>query len=279
MQLKKKRNAPLEAGLYLIATPIGNLEDITYRAVRVLEECDIVYCEDTRVTKKLFSAYGIDTKLANYHDHNASKVRPIIAKQIEQGLKVGLVSDAGTPLISDPGYKLVRECQEHGLSYTLIPGACAAISGLVLSGMPTDTFFFAGFYDAKKAPGFSDVEGPIIFYESAKRLIKTLQALSKTFSNRSCAVVREISKTFEEARRGEFAEVIEYYTAKPPKGEVVVVLSPPDKVLAEASEEQIEAMLTDAMGKMSLKDATDLVAGNLDVPKKKVYKIALDLKK
>jgi len=267
----------LKGGLYLVATPIGNLGDITLRALETLRSCDVIACEDTRVSRKLLSAYGIDKPLISYHDHNADQIRPLILDKITNGHAVVLISDAGTPLISDPGYKLVRHCYEVELPVTFLPGPSAVIAGLVLSGMACDRFLFAGFADKATYPELSSINMTLIFFESAKRLSATLKDMAKAFPNREVSVVREITKLFEEVRRGSFDELIHYYEEKgPPKGEVVLVLSP--KGAQDAPVEDVDHLLRQALASHSIRDACTLVAGTLGVPRKQIYQRALELK-
>jgi 16S rRNA (cytidine1402-2'-O)-methyltransferase len=267
----------LKPGLYIIATPIGNLGDITLRALETLKACDVIVCEDTRVTKKLLSHFGIQKPLLSYHDYNADEVRPILIKKLHQDQIVGLVSDAGTPLISDPGYKLVRHCQEENIYVTTLPGASSVLAGLILSGMPSNRFTFCGFVDKSHFPSLASYESTLIFFESAKRLLTTLVEMKAVFNNRDCSVVREISKIFEESRRGSFDDLIHYYTHEGyAKGEVVIVLGPPAK--ETLSDENICHALRMALQSHTLKDAVTLVSGSLNVPKKHVYKLAINLR-
>lgn len=268
----------LKGGLYIVATPIGNLGDITVRALETLKGCDVIACEDTRVSRKLLSAYGIDKPLLSYHDHNAAQARPVILDKIASDQAVALVSDAGTPLISDPGYKLVQRCYEAGLPVTFLPGASAVMAALVLSGMPTDRFLFAGFADRKAYPELSPLGMTLIFFESAQRLTATLKDMMHVFSNRNLAVVREITKLFEEVRRGSFEEVMQFYEENgAPKGELALVLSPP--VSPQASFTDVDQLLRDTLETHSIRDACTLVAGMLGVPRKQVYQRALALGK
>lgn len=269
---------PLKSGLYIVATPIGNLGDITLRALHVLRESTLIACEDTRVSAKLLNAYGIRKPLLSYHDHNADRIRPTLLQKLKEGEVIALISDAGTPLISDPGYKLVQTCQAEGIYVTTLPGPSSVMSGLILSGFPTDQFFFAGFVNKKTFVSLSLCPSTLIFFESAKRLLTTLQEMSFSFENRTVAVVREITKLFEETRQGTFAELIQHYEEKGhPKGEVVLVLSPPHTPAANKSEE-MDDLLQKALKTHSLKDACALVAGSLGIPKKVVYQHALSLK-
>lgn len=267
----------LKPGLYVIPTPIGNLKDITLRALEYLKACDVIYCEDTRVTGKLLQAYRIKKPLLTYHEHNAENVRAQILEKILQGVKVCLVSDAGMPLISDPGYKLVREVQARGLYFTVLPGACAAISGLCLSGMPTNQFFFAGFFESKAVKKFQAIPGTLIFYESARRLLKTLGEMGTIFEDRHVAVVREISKIYEESISGDYKEVIETFTKKNSiKGEIVIVLSPPSE--KEASITTMQEQITTLLKTHSIKDIAGIVSATHGIPKKQAYDLALEMK-
>jgi 16S rRNA (cytidine1402-2'-O)-methyltransferase len=252
--------------------------DITLRALETLKNCDVIACEDTRVSRKLLTAYSIDKPVISYHDHNADQIRPLILDKIISGKSVALISDAGTPLISDPGYKLVRACYEADLPLTFLPGPNAVIAGLVLSGMPTDRFVFAGFVDTKAYAEFASLNMTLIFFESAKRLTSSLKNMSKAFPNRTIAMVREMTKLFEEVRRGSFEELLEFYEKNgPPKGEVVLVVSPPQ--VQEVQDVDIDQLLREALASHSIRDACTLVAGTLQIPRKIIYQRALALRK
>ncbi|MDP3371530.1 MAG: 16S rRNA (cytidine(1402)-2'-O)-methyltransferase [Candidatus Paracaedibacteraceae bacterium] len=268
----------LKPGLYCVATPIGNIKDITLRALEILQACDIIACEDTRVSMNLLTHYGISTKLWSYHDHNAEHIRPQILKAISNGQSVALISDAGTPLISDPGTKLVRACHEAGQYVTTLPGASAVPSALVLSGLMSHAFAFVGFFNAKNMQQWASFNGTLVFFESPRRVVETLELMKDSFHNRTVAVVREISKMFEEVQTGDFATVIEYYEQHPPKGEIVIVLSctHADDVI---SDQTIDDALTQALQTLSIKDAAHMVAEAYKLQKKEVYKRALNLKK
>lgn len=270
-------NVSLKPGLYIIPTPIGNLKDITLRCLEYLKSCDFIYCEDTRVTLKLLQAYSINRPLLTYHEHNAEKARVEILEKIQEGAKICLVSDAGMPLISDPGYKLIREIQSKGLYYTALPGACAAISALCLSGMPTNQFFFAGFFESKMAKNLRSVPSSIIFYESARRLLKSLAALKTIFDNRQVAVVREISKIYEEVIFGDFEAVMDSLSKKSAiKGEIVVVLSP--AVERETSDNEINQEIQKLLKNHSVKDIAEIISQTFSIPKKQAYTLALEAK-
>ncbi|MCX7338533.1 MAG: 16S rRNA (cytidine(1402)-2'-O)-methyltransferase [Alphaproteobacteria bacterium] len=273
MTLPLTQTLGLKPGLYIVATPIGNLEDITVRALRILKSCDLIACEDSRISRTLLSHYSINKPLVVYHDHNADHIRPRLLQDIKDGKSIVLISDAGTPLISDPGYKLVKMCQENDVYYTVIPGACAVISGLVLSGMPSDRFFFAGFVESAKFPAHQRIDGTLIYYESSKRLVKTLQKMAQIFNNRHVTVVREITKIFEEAVAGTFEEAISHFTDHPARGEIVITLSPPSQT--ELSDDDINALLTHHLKTESVKDASRIVAETLGISKKHTYQLAL----
>ena len=216
--------------LYLIPTPIGNLEDITLRALRILKEVNIVLAEDTRTSRKLFSHYDIDTNLAPFHMHNEHKVLQKWIDRIRSGETIALVSDAGTPAISDPGFLLVRECVKNDIEVDCLPGATAFVPALVNSGLPSDKFVFEGFLPIKKGRQtrlklLSEEERTIVFYESPHRIVKTLSLFCEYFGeDRKVSVSREISKMFEETKRGSVKEVMEYFEQKKPKGEFVIIV-------------------------------------------------------
>ena len=216
--------------LYLIQTPIGNLEDITLRALRILKEVNIVLAEDTRTSRKLFSHYDIDTNLAPFHMHNEHKVLQKWIDRIKSGETIALVSDAGTPAISDPGFLLVRECVKNDIEVDCLPGATAFVPALVNSGLPSDKFVFEGFLPVKKGRQtrlklLSEEERTIVFYESPHRIVKTLSLFCEYFGeDRKVSVSREISKMFEETKRGSAKEVMEYFEQKKPKGEFVIIV-------------------------------------------------------
>jgi len=273
---------PLAPGLYIVATPIGNLRDITLRALDVLKGADAVLCEDTRVTSRLFSAYGIDRPLVAYHDHNARKVMPRILDRLRDGQVLALVSDAGTPLVSDPGYRLVRQAVKNGIAVTPIPGASAMLAALAVAGLPTDRFLFAGFLPEKSGARkraleeVADIGATLVFYESPRRLAASLKDMAETFGNREAAVCRELTKLHEEARRARLDELASYYEeAGAPRGEVVVLVGPPTE--AEEPVQDVDALLRAALEETSLKDAAARVARLTGAPKREVYNRALEL--
>ncbi len=269
-------------GLYIVATPIGNLGDLSPRAAAVLAQAGLIAAEDTRVTAKLLAHIGVKVPMQPYHDHNADAVRPLL---LERGRNevVALVSDAGTPLISDPGYKLVREAQAAGLNVVTVPGPCAAIAALTLAGLPTDRFLFAGFLPAKASARdtaideLASLRATLVFYESAGRTAATLAALLQRLGNREAAVARELTKKFEQTVTGDLATLATRYAAEPPRGEVVIVVGPPSATPA-ASAETLDAALARAMVGRPLKEAVGDVAAGLNLPRKAVYARALALR-
>lgn len=270
--------------LYIVATPIGNLQDISLRALDVLRNVSVVACEDTRVTKKLFALLQIPLtkKFICYQNYNEQDKAQMIADLVKNGNDVALVSDAGSPLISDPGYKLISLCRKQGVKVCPIPGASAVICALQLSGLPTDRFMFAGFIPNKEKARsdlfyeLKNVDTTLVFYETAPRLLKTLQTASEVFNSREIALVREISKLHEEARNGTADELISYFTQNPPKGEMVLVVAPPQQQDAITSD--VDLMLSEKLKTMSLKSAVAEVAEQSGLSKKEIYALALELK-
>lgn len=271
-----------EPGLYVTATPIGNLKDMTYRAVEIMKAADLILCEDTRQTAKLCAAYGIETRRAPYHDHNAAKVRPGVLRQLKEGAVICLVSDAGTPLVSDPGYKLVRAARDEGISVIPLPGACAAIAALSAAGAPSDQFHFAGFSPAKAGARarFLDelkaVNATLIFYETAPRLAETLAGMAARLGDRPAVVAREITKLHETFHTGMLSELADRFAAAPAKGEIVIIVHPPQ--IAEPDEADLDAFLKDALQTMRVREAASAAAEALGVSRKDAYQRALLLK-
>ena len=269
----------LQPGLYIVATPIGNLSDLSPRAAATLARADLLAVEDSRVTAKLLHHIGVRRPMLSYHDHNADRVRPGLIERM-RGEAVALVSDAGTPLISDPGYKLVRDARAAGITVTTVPGPSAAVAALTLAGLPTDRFAFFGFLPAKgRAAAIAEAasfRGSLVFYESGPRLAATLAALGEGLGDRDAAVVREISKKFEETVTGTLAELATRYAGTPPKGEIVIVVGPPlDKAM---DEDELERALGEAMTRLSPSRAAAEVAARLGLPKRAVYERAQRLK-
>lgn len=271
---------PLRAGLYIVATPIGNLRDLSFRALDTLRAADVVLCEDTRVTRKLMQAYNIKTPVKAYHDHSDGKVREDVVSRIRSGEAVALVSDAGMPLISDPGYKLVQSCEETGIYVTTIPGANAPLAALQLSGMPSDKFCFLGFLPQKTKARrdvletWAGVPGTLVAFESASRLIASLTDIGDVLGERQVAVVREITKLYEERRKGLPQEMITHYEENGlPKGEIVLVIAPP--VAEVVGEDVLQNMIRAALKSMKTKDAAKYVAEKTGAKKTVLYDMAL----
>lgn len=272
----------LQPGLYIVATPIGNLSDLSPRAASILARADLIAVEDSRVTARLLRHIGAKRPMLAYHDHNADRVRPgLIARMAREA--VALVSDAGTPLISDPGYKLVRDARAAGIKVTTIPGPSAVIAALTLAGLPTDRFAFFGFLPAKAAAKTAAIaeaaafRGTLAFYESGPRLAATLEALQDGLGAREAAVAREISKHFEESVTGTLSALAARYADAPPKGEIVIIVGPPGAPAA-ASDEEIDGALREAMARLSPSRAAAEVAERLGLPRRAVYARAQRLK-
>ena len=273
----------MTAGLYIVATPIGNARDISLRALDVLKASDVIACEDTRVTSKLLAIHGVSRPLVAYNDHNAPEMRPKLLARLGRGEVVALVSDAGTPLVSDPGYKLVREVVAGGMPVVAIPGASAVLAGLALSGLPSDRFLFAGFLPSRageRAAILDELKGvraTLIFFESAQRLAETLPAMLQILGERPAVMAREITKLHEEVRRDLLSGLAAHYeAAPPPKGEVTLLIGPPRE--AEADMGKIDTALKAALPFMPVKAAAEMIAGLTDGSKKAIYARALDLK-
>jgi 16S rRNA (cytidine1402-2'-O)-methyltransferase len=272
---------PLAPGLYIVATPIGNLSDLTIRAAATLRGASLILAEDKRVTAKLLAHVEATAPMAVYHDHSSEAERERILARLGSEA-VALVCDAGTPLISDPGYKLVRAARAAGHAVHTIPGACAAIAALTLAGLPTDRFLFAGFLPAKakaRADSIAElgsVRASLIFYESGPRLGESLAALADGLGSRDAAVIREISKLHEETVTGSLAELAERYADSPPRGEIVIVVGPPAE-REVASDEALDAALRTALETLTPSRAAKDVAARLDIPRKRAYARALAL--
>jgi 16S rRNA (cytidine1402-2'-O)-methyltransferase len=271
---------PLAAGLYLVATPIGNLGDITLRALQVLTAVDVICCEDTRVTRKLLDHYAIATPLTPYHEHNAASVRPKILTRLAAGDAVALVSDAGTPLVSDPGYKLAREACAAGHTVTAVPGASAVLAALSLSALPTDRFFFEGFLPPKQAARqkriaeLARIPSTLVLFESGPRLAGALADLAAGFGVREAAVCRELTKLHEEVRRADLASLARLYAqGAETRGEMVIVIAAPQEQQAE----DIDTLLRHALDRVSVKDAVGEVALATGRSRREVYRRALEL--
>jgi 16S rRNA (cytidine1402-2'-O)-methyltransferase len=272
----------LAPGLHVVATPIGNLRDITLRALETLAAADLIACEDTRVTRKLIDHYGIATPLTPYHEHNAAQARPKILARLEAGAAVALVSDAGTPLISDPGFKLAREAGAAGHAVTALPGACAVLAALTVSGLPTDRFLFEGFLPArggqrrKRIDEIKLIPATLVLFETGPRIAAALADLAAALGPREAAVGRELTKLYEEVRRGDLASLARHYAAgEEPRGEIVIVIAPP--AMPESDAADLDALLRQALARVSLKEAVGEVAAVTGRPRREVYQRALAL--
>ena len=274
----------LKNGLYIIATPIGNLGDITFRAIEILKQIDFIICEDTRVTGKLLQKFDIKASMKVYNDNSDIKTREYIINLIEkEGKSVGLVSDAGTPLISDPGYKLVRDCIQKNIFITSIPGASALTTALSVCGLPTNRFMFCGFLPSKsierknELKKLSTISTTFVFYESPVRLVELLEGIKDSMQNPRCCVLRELTKIHEEIKNDSAELLFSHYKSNPPKGEIVVVVDNNKLENKELSDDFIKKELQIALKKMSLKDAVQFVSENNKLHKKRVYDIGLKI--
>ncbi|MGV8841055.1 MAG: 16S rRNA (cytidine(1402)-2'-O)-methyltransferase [Bauldia sp.] len=275
---------PLEAGLYVTATPIGHLGDVTLRALRTLAAADLIACEDTRVTSRLTRHFGIEAPLFPYHEHNAERQRPRILAALADGQAVALVSDAGTPLISDPGYRLVGDVVAAGHRVFPIPGPSAVIAGLSAAGLPTDTFLFAGFLPPKlvarrkRLVELAAVPATLVFYEAPQRTAETLADMAETLGGaRPAVVAREVTKAFETFRRDSLAGLAAVFGGEPePRGEITILVGPPE--VAVADDDTLDAALRAALETESVSAASAAVAAALGLPRKKVYARALVLR-
>ncbi|MGI8525810.1 MAG: 16S rRNA (cytidine(1402)-2'-O)-methyltransferase [Pseudolabrys sp.] len=274
----------LPGGLYLVATPIGNLRDVTLRALEILAAADLIACEDTRISRRLLEHYGIATPLTSYHEHNAADARPKLLARLSAGDAVALISDAGTPLISDPGYKLAREVSAAGFAVTASPGASAVLAALSVSGLPTDRFFFEGFLPPKEAARskrigeLARIPATLVLFESGPRLGAALASLASGFGLRQASICRELTKLHEEVRRGDLVTLAaEYADGAETRGEIVIVIEPP--ALDDAAPTDIDSLLRGALGRVSVKDAVGEVAAVTGVSRREIYQRALDLNK
>ena len=274
------RDVALKSGLYVVATPIGNLRDMSLRALDVLRHADMVVCEDTRVTRKLLNAYDIQAKLHSYNDHSDDARRESIVAQLKEGRVIALVSDAGMPLISDPGYKLVRDCIAENLYVTTVPGASAPLAALQISGLPSDRFCFLGFLPHKTKARrnvleeWADVPATLIAFESGPRLIASLTDIKHVMGAREVAVVREITKLYEEVRKDSVYALLSYYEEHGvPKGEIVLVIVPPE--LEQFDEDAVLDMIRNALKTMKINEAAKHVAEKTGLKKRDLYALAL----
>lgn len=282
-ELQRHLEAELAPGLYVVATPIGNLGDITLRAIAVLARADAVLCEDTRHSRTLLSHFGLGTPARPYHEHNAAKERPRVLADLAAGQRIALISDAGTPLVSDPGWKLVREAIDAGHRVEALPGASATLSALAVAGLPTDAFLFAGFPPPKAAgrrtriAELAAVPATLVFFEAPSRVAETLADLAAVLGPRPAALARELTKLHEEVRRAPLDRLAAAVAGETLKGEAVILVGPPQQ--GEVSDDDIAARLAAALEQMSLRDAAKAVAGALGVPKSRVYDLGLRLRK
>ena len=284
-----EKSKPLEdevhRGLVIVATPIGNAGDLGHRGASILAGVDVIACEDTRVTAKLLAIYGIQTPTLSYHEHNARQQLPTLMKRLKNGQAVALVSDAGTPLVSDPGYRLVEAALASNIPVTAVPGPSAVMAALVLSGLPTDRFFFQGFLPNKTGQrrnvlrSLAAIPSSLVILESAKRLTAMLNDAALELGERPAAVTRELTKKFEEVRRDSLGSLAAHYSQfGAPKGEVTVVVGPPADTL-EVTDEELSRMLVDALQRTSVRDAAASVAIATGAPKRRIYALALSLSK
>ena len=280
----------LSAGLYVVATPIGNLADITLRAVASLRAADLIACEDTRITRRLLDRHGITTPLTPYHEHNAARAGPRLIQRLVEGASVALVSDAGTPLISDPGYRLINAAREVEIPIVPVPGPSAVTAALSVSGLPTDRFLFVGFLPGRQGErrraiaDIADIRATLVLFEAARRIASTLDDLAHGLGPRPTVIAREITKRFEELRRGTLAELATHYgDAGPPRGEIVVVIGPPEKgardEMSAESEASADLLLREALENEPPSRAATLVAAATGLPRRGLYARALEIRK
>ena len=281
MQIK---DIDLEPALYLVATPIGNISDITIRALQTLKAADYIACEDSRITNKLFSHYDIKTSMLIYNDHSKEYERnKIIDKIIIQGKSIVLVSDAGTPLISDPGYKLVKLAMQNDVKVTICPGPNSAVSALAVSGLPTNNFVFEGFLSHKQNSRIKQLQElklinkTTILFESASRLVDTLHDINTVMGKRHISVIRELTKIYEEIKTDQINAVIEYYNAHTPRGEVVIVIAADDNANLITELSDLDKQLKILLKENSVKDAVEIISHNASFIKKDIYKRAISL--
>jgi 16S rRNA (cytidine1402-2'-O)-methyltransferase len=273
------------AGLYLVATPIGNLGDITVRALETLAGVDLIACEDTRITRRLTERYGIAADLTPYHEHNAATARPKILARLAQGAAIALVSDAGTPLISDPGFKLVRETCAAGHAVTALPGPSSVLTALSVAALPTDRFFFEGFLPAKETARrarlseLARIDATLLLFESGNRVQATLADLAEIMGAREAAICRELTKLHEEVTRRPLAELAGKADALETRGEFVLVIAPPAADAQAFTDEALDNLLRDQLGDHSVKDAVALAIELSGRPRREIYARALELAK
>ncbi len=276
---------PIAPGLHVVATPIGNLKDVSLRGLAVLAAADAILAEDTRVSRVLLAHYGITTPLMPYHEHNAAEMRPKVLGMLRDGKAVAIVSDAGTPLVSDPGFKLVEAVLEEGLPVTTVPGPSAVLAALVVAGLPTDRFFFEGFLPPKttarreRLSALSVIPGTLVFFESPRRVAEMLADAAEVLGPRPAAVARELTKLFETVKRGPLPDLArEFAEAPTPKGEIVVLIGPPQEGATPATDEaDLDARLRRHLSHLSVKDAVSVAVQETGLPKRVVYARAVAL--
>ena len=274
----------LAQGLHLVATPIGNLADVSLRSLAVLAAADAVLCEDTRITSRLMQRYDITTRLKPYHDHNATSVRPQILQLLKNGATLALVSDAGMPMVNDPGYKLVRDCVAEGIPVDVIPGPTAPVTALALSGLPSDRFLFAGFLPSKSGARLKEIKelstipSTILLFESPARIVASLKTIAEVMGERSIAVTRELTKLHQEVLRGTAGEILDQLSTRPAlKGEITIVVGPPTRA-NHVSDEDISARLLRLLETHPASKAANLLARETGLPKSGIYDLAITLK-
>ena len=283
-QAGAERHPLLAAGLYIVSTPIGNLRDMSFRAIDTLHGVDGILAEDTRVTSVLLRHFGIRTPLVAYHDHNGARLRPNLLARLQAGAKLALVSDAGTPLISDPGYKLVAEARAAGINVVAVPGASAVLTALAVAGLPTDRFCFCGFLPNKPGPRRAElailakVPATLVFYESPRRVADALADMLAILGGRAASVARELTKHFETVRAGTLAELAaQFAEEEAPKGEIVIIVGPPTAEAAALDASKLDDAIKAAMAAHSMKDAAEIVSAATGLPRRQVYARALEL--
>ena len=275
--------AKLEPGLYLVATPIGNLADVTLRALETLAGVDVIACEDTRITRRLTERYAISAELTPYHEHNAATARPRLLQRLAEGEAIALVSDAGTPLISDPGFKLVREVCAAGFAVTTLPGPSSVLAALTIAGLPTDRFYFAGFLPAKQVARrtrlteLSRIDATLVLFESGSRVQEAVADLATIMGSREAAICRELTKLHEEVSRAALSELAGRADQLETRGEFVLVIGPPDADAQLMSADSLDELLRNALSQSSLKDAVAQAVELSGRPRREIYARALEL--
>jgi 16S rRNA (cytidine1402-2'-O)-methyltransferase len=284
IELGRQLARPLTPALYVVATPIGNLGDMTLRAIAALARANIVCAEDTRHSRTLLAHYGIQRRLQPYHEHNADRARPALLDALASGKSIALISDAGTPLVSDPGYKLVRDAVAAGHKVVALPGPSSVLAALAVAGLPTDAFHFAGFLPPKsgarraRLEELKGLQATLVLFEAPSRLASTLADLSELLGLREAAVARELTKLHEELRRGSLSELAQWAATAPPKGEMVILVGPATEA-PQISDDDLRRELAQELAVLSLRDATRAVAARTGMPRARVYEIALQLRK